>query len=453
LALNQIDAVIEILRHAPDGTTAKLRLQDELDLSPTQGDSILAMPMRRLTGLERQKLETEATDLQERIAELTNILGDRHELLKSLKKELRSLKRKFNDERRTRIINVAVSEDLLPSPTQPKSQEQKTPTKPTKDPALTVSPTLSFERSPEAQLKVTSSGCIYWSNPPTEEEANHKANNTIPKNGQDFILHQEPIGDREQLIVVTDSGKAYPVTIKEVPSNLETTELPATELLSAAAQRDAKGTVAHFFLPENHQDLDLVMLTEKGIIKRLAAQELDALGNRGLVLIKLKEKDILKYFCFTTEAHEMAIATTGGRILRLPIDDLQIPLMGRNAQGSRVMRLRMKENLAGCCNVKPQDSIAVISQLGFGKQIPVNSLRLGNRGDIGTQAIQFTTKEDTLVGIMTTTGRKNLVLTTNIDRRLILPVDSLVKADKNDPGSRVGQLKANEVITGVYPYV
>jgi DNA gyrase subunit A len=451
LALNQIDAVIEILRHAPDGTTAKLRLQDELDLSPTQGDSILAMPMRRLTGLERQKLETEATDLQERIAELSNILGDRHELLKSLKKELRALKRKFNDERRTRIINVAVSEELTSTPAQKKSPAQ--PAQPvqktvSQDPALTVSPTLTFERSPEAQLKVTNSGCIYWSNPSTEEEAK----NTIPQKGQDFILHQERIGDREQLIVVTDSGKAYPVTIKEVPSNLETTELPATELLSAAAQRDAKGTVAHFFLPENHQDLDLVMLTEKGIIKRLAAQELDALGNRGLVLIKLKEKDTLKYFCFTTEAQEMAIATTGGRILRLPIDDLQIPLMGRNAQGSRVMRLRMKENLAGCCNVKPQDSIAVISQLGFGKQIPVNSLRLGNRGDIGTQAIQFTTKEDTLVGIMTTTGRKNLVLTTSIDRRLILPVDSLVKADKNDPGSRVGQLKANEVITGVYPY-
>jgi len=453
LALNQIDAVIEILRHAPDGTTAKLRLQDELDLSPVQGDSILAMPMRRLTGLERQKLETESTDLQERITGLNNVLGDRQELLKSLKKELRSLKRKFNDERRTRIINVVVSEDLPSAPTQQKSQEQQpTPRKATtttQDPALIVSPSLTFERSPEAKLKVTNSGCIYWTNPDSEETA-HPA---IPQQGQDFLLHQEPIGDRDQLIVVTDSGKAYPVPIADVPSSLETIELPATELLSSAAQRDAQGTVAHFFLPENHQQLDLMMLTEKGIIKRLAAQELDALGNRGLVLIKLKEKDTLKYFCFTTEAQEMAIATTGGRILRLPIDELQIPVMGRNAQGSRVMRLRIKESLAGCCNVQAQDELAVISQLGFGKRIPLNSLRLGNRGDIGTQAIQFTTKEDTLAGIISTTGKSNIILTTSLDRRLILPVDSLTKADKNDPGSRVGQLKANEVITGVYPLV
>ncbi len=447
LALNQIDAVIEILRHAPDGTTAKLRLQDELDFSPTQGDSILAMPMRRITGLEKQKLETESADLQERITALNNILGDRHELMKSLKKELRSLKRKFGDERRTRIINVKVSADVPPKPTQKKSADKKKT--PKQDPALTVSPSLTFERSPEAKLKVTNSGCVYWENPATETEVAQ----TNPKTGEDFLLHQELVGDRDKLIVVTDSGKVYPVPIEEVPSALETTELPAVELLSSAAQRDAKSTVAHFFLPKNHQNLDLVMLTEKGIIKRLDAVELDALGNRGLVLVKLKEKDSLKYFCFTQENQEMAIATTGGRILRLSIDDMQIPLMGRNAQGNRVMRLRLKESLVGCCNVNSQDSIAVISQQGFGKRIAVNSLRLGNRGDIGTQAIQFTTKEDMLAGIIATTGRENITLTTSINRRLVLPVNSLEQAEKNSPGASIGKLKANEIITGVYPFV
>lgn len=447
LALNQIDAVIEILRHSPDGTTAKLRLQDELDFSPTQGDSILAMPMRRITGLEKQKLETESADLQERIAALNNILGDRHELMKSLKKELRSLKRKFGDERRTRIINVQVSPDIPGKTTQKKSADKKKTPKP--DPALTVSPSLTFERSSEAKLKVTNSGCVYWENPSTETEVPQ----TNPKTGEDFLLHQEPVGDRDKLIVVTDSGKVYPVPIEEVPSSLETTDLPAVELLSSAAQRDAKSTVAHFFLPKNHQNLDLVMLTEKGIIKRLDAVELDALGNRGLVLVKLKEKDSLKYFCFTQENQEMAIATTGGRILRLSIDDMQIPLMGRNAQGNRVMRLRLKESLVGCCNVNSQDSIAVISQQGFGKRIAVNSLRLGNRGDIGTQAIQFTAKEDMLAGIIATAGRENITLTTSINRRLVLPVNSLKQAEKNSPGTSIGKLKANEIITGVYPFV
>ncbi|MEL6437633.1 MAG: DNA topoisomerase (ATP-hydrolyzing) [Cyanobacteria bacterium J06621_8] len=445
LALNQIDAVIEILRHAPDGTTAKLRLQEELDFSPTQGDSILAMPMRRLTGLEKQKLETELTDLQERIALLQNLLGDRHELLKSLKKELRTLKRKFGDQRRTRIVKVKTSPEVTEAPTPTKSSTPKKAKKP--EPALTVDPDLTFERSPEAQLKVTSTGCVYWENP-TAETAN-----SAPKTGADFLLEHSPIGDRDKLIVITDSGKAYPVPLEDIPSSLESTELPARELLSSAAQRDAKDTVAHFFLPENYHRLDLIMLTEKGIIKRLDGAELDALGNRGLVLVKLKEQDRLKYFCWAEENQEMAIATTGGRILRLAIDDMQIPLMGRNAQGNRVMRLRLKESLVGCCNLGAQDSLAVISQLGFGKQLKVNALRLGNRGDIGTQATQFTTKEDMLAGIIKTTGKENILLTTSINRRLVLPVTSLQPAEKNSPGTRIGKLKANEIITGVYPFI
>jgi DNA gyrase subunit A len=445
LALNQIDAVIEILRHAPDGTTAKIRLQEELDLSPNQGDSILAMPMRRLTGLEKQKLETELADLQERIAILNNVLEDRNELMKTLKKELRNLKRKFGDQRRTRIPNVMVDESTPKLTAQDKSPTQKKAAP--KDPALVVSPTLTFERSPQATLKVTNAGCIYWQNPEPNNEVN------APKPGDDFLLSQETIGDRDKLIIITDSGKAYPLPIEEVPSNLESIELPAVELLSTAAQRDAKTTLAHFFLPENYQSLDLVFLTETGIIKRLESSELDALGNRGLVLVKLKEKDVLKYFCFTSEGQEMAIATTGGRILRLPINDAQIPIMGRNAQGNRVMRLRLKESLVGCEAVKPQDTIAVITQQGYGKQIPVSSLRLGNRGDIGTQAIHFSSKQDLLAGIILTSNRANLILTTNSDRRLVLPLNSLKLADKNHPGEKIGNLKADEIITQVYPFV
>ena len=445
LALNQIDAVIEILRNSPDGTTAKIRLQEELELSPTQGESILAMPMRRLTGLEKQKLETESGELQEQISSLNSVLGDRHELMKSLKKELRSLRRKFNDERRTRIIDVVVNESAQAAIASAAKTKGKKPAK--KDPALTVSPALTFERSPQAKLKVTSSGCIYWENP-----AKDKPDRVVPKKGEDFILHQETIGDRDKLIVVTDSGKAYPVPTTEIPSSLETTELSSIELLSDAAQRDAKASVAHFFLTENYEEMDLVMLTEKGIIKRLDAKELNGLGNRGLVLVKLKEKDLLKYFSFAQEGQEIVIATTGGRILRLPIDDVQIPVMGRNAQGNRVMRLRTKESLVGSCIVTPKAEIAVISQLGFGKRIKVDSLRLGNRGDIGTQAFQFTTKEDLLAGIMPTKNCQNIVLTTSIDRRLVLPVDSLKLADKSNTGEAIGKLKAGEIVTGVYTF-
>ena len=179
---------------------------------------------------------------------------------------------------------------------------------------------------------------------------------------------------------------------------------------------------------------------------------MSALGNRGLVLVKLKEQDRLKYFCFTREDEEVAIATSGGRILRLPVNDVQIPVMGRNAQGNRVMRLRLKETLVGCCAVTPQDSLILISQLGYGKRIPVNSLRLANRGDIGTQAIQFTSKEDSLAGIISMRSLDNITLTTTIERRLIFPIDHLPVANKNSTGEKIGKLKPDEAIVGVYPF-
>ncbi|GAB4533823.1 MAG: DNA gyrase subunit A [Pleurocapsa sp.] len=452
-ALNNLDATIDILRNAPDGTTAKYRLEEDLGLSPSQGDSILAMPMRRLTGLERQKLETEAEELQQRITELNSLLGDRNELMKALKKELRSLKRKYNDPRRTRIAHHTVAEKNSPPANTKKSTTAKAKsegkTSPqSKEADLPSLSLLNLERSPAATLEITHRGCVYWQNPDAKAKSH-----SIPKEGKDFITQQETIGDRQQLIVVTDSGKAYPVGMEELPSNSETTKITALSLLSEAAQRDATTTVAHFFPLEDSNNLDLVLLTEKGIIKRLKASELDGLGNRGLVLIKLKEQDSLRYCCFAREEQEVAIATTGGRILRLPVDDAQIPTMGRNAQGNRVMRLRYGEQIVGLSVVQPEDTLAVISQLGYGKLLPVNHLRLAKRGDIGTQAMQFTNKKDLLAGIMTTRSLDNIILTTSIDRRLVFPLNILQESDKNSKGEKIGNLKSEEKIIGIYPFL
>lgn len=448
-ALNNIEIVIDILRNAPDGTTAKYRLEEELGISSTQGDSILAMPMRRLTGLEKQKLESELTDLQDNIAELTKILGDRHELMKALKKELRALKRKYGDERRTRIINLATKDKSEVKTTVNRQTDAKPKQKTVSQRELNLVPQLTFDRSAKAMLKVTHDSCIYWQNPQSNSDSKPK----IPKKGEDFIIDKRPIGNRDRLIVVTDSGKAYPVPVDDIPGDIESTSTSAVSLLSQAAQRDANTTVGHFFLPEDTSNLDLIMLTEKGLIKRLQASELEALGNRGLVLIKLKEKDSLKYFCFAREHEEMAIATSGGRILRLPIDDLQIPIMGRNAQGNQVMRLRVKEKIVGCCAVSDNDSLILISQLGYGKVIPIAELRLAKRGDIGTQAIQFTTKEDLLAGLISFDSRDNITLTTSSDRRLILPVQHLQYSDKNSSGDKIGKLQPDEIITGVSSFV
>lgn len=463
-ALNNLDTVIDILRHSADGTTAKLRLTAELNISDAQADSILAMPMRRLTGLEKQKLETESSDLQAHITQLEQLLGDRHELMKALKKELRALKRKFGDERRTKIIDtVSVNQNGINSkPTAVKESKTKrsksgaqkefknntkaqTSSKKTQSQQIQTS-VFNIERSPAASVKITANGCIYWQNPPTERKS---ANYSLNK-GEDFIIQSETIAKQEQLIVITDSGKAYPVAIEDIPPIETIAQTTTLSLLSKTAQRDASKTVAHFFLPEQNTNLDLVLVTEKGIIKRVKASELDNIGNRGLVLIKLKEQDRLRYVGFTQEDEQIAIATTGGRILRFPVNDVQIPIMGRNAQGNQASRLRYGEELSGCVTCSSSDRLLLVSQLGYGKCLPLTDLRLANRGDLGTQAMQFTTKEDNLAVMTIAKAKAKAILTTDTTKRFLLSVDAFPVEGKNGTGDKIVKLKEEEKIVDVY---
>jgi DNA gyrase subunit A len=465
-ALNNLDAVIEILRHAADGTTAKYRLVEELAISETQADSILAMPMRRLTGLERQKLETEHEDLQQHIAQLETILGDRHELLKALKKELRSLKRKFGDERRTRIVKTiscfAQKEDEEIKDKEKEKKEKTTEegknaenksiqakianrNAKTKESQQIQPSMFKIERSKSATLEITQQGYIYWQNPSTQSQSSSL------KGGEDFFIDSQPIGDRQQLIAVTDSGKAYPVSIEDIPAAEVKPQKKLLSLLPNSAQRDANNTVAQLFLPEEDNNLDLILLTEKGIIKRLKASELNNLSNRGLLLIKLKEQDSLKYVSFTREDEEIAIATTGGRILRFLVNDEQLPVMGRSAQGNPALRLRYGEELAGCATFKHDENLLLISQFGYGKRIPVSTIRLANRGDIGTQGMQFNDKTDNLAGMIVAQAGASVVLTTTADRRIVLSVEQVPFWGKDGVGERVAKLNQEEKIVGIYP--
>lgn len=135
--------------------------------------------------------------------------------------------------------------------------------------------------------------------------------------------------------------------------------------------------------------------------------------------------------------------------MRLSVDETQIPTMGRNAQGNKVMRLRVREKLAGCCAVTGKNSIVLVSELGYVKRIPVNSLRLANRGDIGTQGIQFSDERDNLAGAITFESLANLVIITDKDRRLVLSASEIPLLDKNSTGKKLVELQAKETVVAI----
>jgi DNA gyrase subunit A len=470
VALNNLDAVIEILRNAPDGTTAKVSLQEQLDINEVQADSILAMPMRRLTGLERQKLQTEYEEMQQRINQLQVLLNDRHELMKSLKKELRSLKREFGDERRTRILSQPPVTN--PEPTQNKQTREQgnrgaekrggsvgsvggqggqggqgrisqSPITSHQSP-ITNLPLFSQLPPEDAVLEITYQGYIYWHFP----EPDHKSLSSVQK-GKDFTIYTQTIGKQEYLLVMSDRGKVYPIEVKAIPA-AGTLEKTLTSLLPKSAQKESEKPVVPFFLPNEQKSLDLILLTQKGKIKRLSVSELDSLGNRGLALIKLKEDDRVSYVCLAQEKQDLAIATTGGRVLRFAINDEQIPLMGRIAQGNQILRLRYGENLAGCTALSADESILLISQLGYGKRLPINTLRLAKIGDIGTSALQFTSKMDNLAGMVLPQAGRKVILQTSSDRVISMSVDSVPFWGKDGTGDLVVKLKAQEAIMSVF---
>lgn len=487
IALNHLDELIDILRHASDGPTAKAQLQVRLDITEEQADSILAMPMRRITGLERQKLETEHEELENRIRELDTLLTNRHERLKSLKKELRKLKKSFGDERRTRIVKSPLPKPSTTSPSSPSplSSDSRKLTTPSVDAATSaIAPTQSIQQEttqnieteppsteslkttePElttaarksetkeshsfilftpqvppddAQLIVTLSGEACW-------ESSH---DQAPTPSDDPVIYRELIQQREQLIVVSDRGKAYPVLVKEIPS-VEITRIPLLELLPKSAQRDADRIAGQFFLPEATGQQDLLLMTQSGRLKRLTLNEFDELGNRGLSLIKFKDEDKLQFIQFIQSTEDLVLATSSGRLLRFSLKEENIPPIGRNAQGNPAVRLRVGECLVGCVSVQPSETVLLLTQFGYGKAFAVESLRLGRLGDIGTTAIQFSQKTDQLVAMLPALNSPDLLLLTNHNRQLVLSSQEFNPWTKDGVGDRVIDLDNGEIIQQV----
>ncbi|BAQ65743.1 DNA topoisomerase (ATP-hydrolyzing) subunit A [Geminocystis sp. NIES-3709] len=421
IALKQLKKVIEILSNSPDGTIAKNSLQERLKISESQANSILSMPLRRITGLEKQKIEEEFTQLQTRITQLQELLGDRKELLKALKKELRSFKRKFGDDRRTKITNkIAIS-------VTPEKQKQS------KFPQEELPLLLNQPLPEDAIAQITAKGKIYW------QRQNEIDTTPIVKKTTDLIVYQELIGKQEQIIAFFDSGKAYPIPTAEIPP------YPAKQtiekLVSNSAMQDNHQPINYLCLHADTKS-SLLLLTKGGFLKRVSIQELDGIGNRGFQLIKLKPQDSLKYILPVNDGEELAVATNGGRLLRYSITEENMSIMGRSAQGSIGIKLKYGEEIVGCLGVNNNSNIALISQLGYAKILPINTIRKVNLGQLGTQAFRFKDKNDRLQSILSIDHSQNIIVKTNLDGRHLIDVNKLTPNGEKS----IVKLQSEEII-------
>lgn len=435
-ALENLDAVIDILRHAADGSSAKQTLQEEFEFSDRQSDAILAMPLRRLTGLERQNLQTEFDELNTRIERLQLLLSNRRELLKALKKDLRELKKKFADPRRTRVQSAAEQ-----------AEEAEV--------LAAIAEDMPEEEA--VVLEFTQRGYVRRSTPKAFERQQARQEERPAQQlleGDDVTLQVEEATTHQELLVLTRSGRAFTVPVKDIsPTSRQSKGTPLITLLPPTVQEGAlEAIVAQFILTgEEDEGWDLVMLTTQGRIKRLPLTEFANLTGRGLLALKLKEGDELQHAFLAQAGDQLVLATSGGRLLRFELNDEQLPIQSRTAQGLQALRLGKQEHLVGCVPLTEADRVLILTTQGYGKQTEVRSLRLGNRGDLGLQAVRFAAKTDTVVGIAVALEGTSITVLTSSDRMAFIPAEVFPQTRKDEPGDRLLKLTKGETITTLIP--
>ncbi|MBE9036316.1 DNA gyrase subunit A [aff. Roholtiella sp. LEGE 12411] len=438
-ALSHLDEVIEILRQAADGSTAKINLCSRLDLSEVQGDAILAMPLRRLTSLEQQNLQQEFEQLSEQIGLLRRLLDDRRELLKALKKDLRSFKRKYSDSRRTKLALIR-SEEL------PKNKGADVVVG-QKSNAAEAEPELQFTEPPEeAVLEFTQRGYVRRTLPSAKKP---KTENGLHDN--DFIIQSELTQTDKELLILTNGGKVYPVKVGEIPPTTGRSPRgrPLITMLSTTAQGAQEPVVNRFLLPENLETKQMILLTKEGRIKRLSLGELTNLTRRGITILKLKEDDELLFAQFTSTKENLILASSGGRLLKFAVNDEQLPIMGRTAMGLQALRLRKNEQMVGCVTVVGDEQLLLVTQEGYAKRIPASQLKRASRGDLGTQSLKFTSKTDNLAGMVMAIASGEVALLTNKERVVRIPVESVPILGRDVKGESILQLNRDEKVITV----
>lgn len=434
-ALSNIDEVIEILRRAADGSTAKMTLCSRLDLTEVQADAILAMPLRRLTSLEQQNLQREFEELSQQITLLQRLLNDRRELLKALKKDLRSLKRKYSDPRRTKI-----AEEQKEEPRSRGAEGQRGRGVEEEENHQ------SLEPAEEVVLEFTQRGYVRRIQTSGKKS---KIENGLHDN--DFIIQTELTDTDKELLILTSGGKVYPVRVGDIPATTGRSPrgTPLITTLTTTAQGAQEAVVKRFLLPENLDSTQMILLTKQGRIKRLSLEEFANLTRRGITILKLKDDDELSFTQFANTGKHLILASSGGRLLRFAVNDEQLPVMGRTAMGLQAFRLLRNQQMVGCVTVGKDDQLLLVTQEGYAKRLVASQLRAANRGDLGTQALKFASKTDNLAGMVMAIAATEVALVTNKERVVRIPVETVPILGRDVKGESIIQLNRDEKIITV----
>ena len=418
IALDNIDEVIKIIRNSESDVIAKQELMSRFGLSDIQSDAILEMKLRRLTGLERSKIEEELKELLELIEELRSILESDEKIYNIIKEELLAIKDKYGDERRTNIDMTAIEyiedESLIP----------------VEDIVITLTNKGYIKRMTTDTYKTQNRGGVGIKGMTTNED--------------DFVENIISMTTHDYLLFFTNKGKVYRVKGYEIPLySRQSKGLPIINLLSLDKDELVKVMLK---VSADEDNKYIVFCTQKGLVKRTKIEEFENIRTNGKIAITLKDDDELISVKKTTGENEIIIAASNGRMIRF--NENEIRVMGRTASGVR--GIDIGDGVAvGCEIAEKGQMILVVTEKGYGKKTDVEEYRMTHRGSKGVKGLNITEKNGNIVSFKTVHDNEDLIIMTNSGTIIRLPIEQVSSTGRVAQGVRLINLKDDQKVSTV----
>jgi DNA gyrase subunit A len=421
IALDHIDAVIDLIRSSKDTDAAKTGLMESFDLSAIQAQEILNMRLSKLTGLERDKLEAEIAETAALIAHLEEILGSDTVLVAVIIAELEEQKELYADERRTEILDIDVDidvEDMI-------AEEEM---------VVTVTHGGYVKRNPKDLYKPQRRGGRGITGASTHEE--------------DFVAQLFVASTHDTMLMFTNKGRVYAKKIWEIPQASRTAKGKA--FVNLIPLQEGERVVALQPVREFSEGAFVVMATKRGKIKKTSLQAFQNIRSSGIIALSIQEDDDLVGLRITEGSSDLMLGTRNGWAIRFREESVRP--MGRAARGVRGIRLRDKDDFVIGMAAVPREAPATlltVCERGFGKRTISTDYPTKNRGGKGVITIKTTERNGKVVGLRMVTNDEDLMLITSRGKLIRMPIDGIPTIGRNTQGVRLIRLEDDEAVVAM----
>ena len=420
-AIDQIYAIIELIRSSRTTEIIQQRLMDEFDMSERQAKAIREMQLQRLAGLEREKIENELKDLLILIADLKDILENEQRVLEIVEKELLQIKDKYNDPRRTEIIQGTFDledEDLIP----------------VEDVIISLTTNGYVKRMPVDTYKTQNRG--------------GRGIKGMTTNEDDIVDSLINMSTHDDLLFFTNFGKVYRLKGYNIPEFGRTAKgLPVVNLLNLDKNECVKSMIS---IDKNDidddSDLYLFFVTLNGLVKKTPISEFKNIRQTGKIAINLREDDQLVSVKLTSDTDQILIAASNGKLIRFTEKDVR--QMGRTASGVRGINVD-GGHVVGMTTDREGQYVMAISENGYGKMSPLDDYRESHRGGKGVKTINTTAKTGQLVALRAVNGNEDLLIITSEGIVIRLPMEQVKMAGRNTQGVRLIKVAEGSTVSSV----